>query len=192
MRLRQRRSEACVMGFDMPSRIEAAMRATPLPTLAIALFLVASIQAASAQGFPGGGHGMGGRGARQPHEATQQPASTSAQGVANPLLAFLRGVRPLRMELLVRTEQVDAWTAMQDALVTVAEAERDASAPASGSSDPSVRLSAFVDHLDHRADATKAASERIAAVLAVLDDHQKQIFLARLSDALAGANPPQP
>jgi len=82
---------------------------------------------------------------------------------------------------------------MRDALIVVADVERDAAAPRPVANDASVQLDAFVDGLRRRADAAKAAGERIEAVIGLLDERQKPAFLARLADALgASESPPTP
>jgi hypothetical protein len=150
---------------------------------------------ASAQGFPGGGGHAGGRGMGGAHGTHPPPGTppSAARPAANPLVVFLQGLGGLRTELLVRTEQVDAWSAMRDALIVVADTERDAAAPRPVANDASLRLDVFVDGLRRRADAAKAASERIEAVIGVLDERQKPAFLARLADAFGtGESPPTP
>jgi hypothetical protein len=153
---------------------------------AFALMLFATSFDAGAQGFPGGGgggHGGMGRGMRPPRDA-DRPNAQPGQPAPNPLVTFLGTLHALRAAIVVRADQADAWTAMQDALLAVADTDRSAQAPAS--SDPATSLRTYVDALDERAAATKAAGDRIAAVLAVLDDTQKTMFLARLGEAFAG------
>jgi hypothetical protein len=165
------------------------MRSGLLLSVAIASVLFAATFDASAQGFPGGGGGghggMGNRGMRPPRDA-DRPNATPGQPAPNPLVTFLDTLHALRAAIVVRADQADAWTAMQDALLKLADAERSAHAPPSG--DPATTLRSYVDDLDTRAAATKAAGGRIAAMLALLDDTQKTMFLGRLGEAFAGPN----
>ena len=165
---------------SMPSR--------SLLLVGFALALFATSFDAGAQGFPGGGgggHGGMGRGMRPPRDA-DRPNAQPGQPAPNPLVTFLGMLHALRAAIVVRADQADAWTAMQDALLALADAERSAQAPAPG--DPEARLRTYVDDLNERAAATKTAGDRIASVLAVLDDTQKTMFLARLGEAFAGAS----
>ncbi len=165
------------------------MRSRSLVPVALALSFLATSFDVCAQGFPGGGGhggmgGMGNRGMRAPHDA-DRPNTTPAPA-SDPLVTFLGTLHALRAAIVVRADQADAWTAMQDALLAVGDADR-ASATAPAPSDPAAHLKAYVDDLAARAAATKAAGDRIAAVLAVLDDNQKSMFLARLGEGFAGA-----
>jgi hypothetical protein len=154
--------------------------------LPIALALLAMSFDTAAQGFPGGGGhgGMGNRGMRPPRE--DRPNVQTGTATPNPLVTFLGALHALRAAIVVRADQANAWTAMQDALLALADAERSAQAPAPG--DPEARLRAYVDDLDERAAATQTAGDRIASVLAVLDDTQKTMFIAGLGQAFAGAS----
>jgi len=170
------------------------MRTLPSTTMTVILALCLAGTDASAQGFPGGGR-AGGRGMGGAHGTHAPPGTppSAARPAANPLVVFLQGLGALRTDLLVRAEQVDAWSAMRDALIVVADVERDAAAPRPVANDASVQLDAFVDGLRRRADAAKAAGERIEAVIGLLDERQKPAFLARLADALgASESPPTP
>jgi hypothetical protein len=164
------------------------MRSRPLLLVAaLALVLCATSHDTGAQGLPGGGRGgMGGmgRGMHPPRDG-DRPNAAPGQPAPNPLVTFLGTLHALRAAVVVRDDQASAWTSMQDALLAVADAERPAS---SAASDPAARLRAYVDSLNERTAATNAAGERIAAVVALLDDNQKTMFLARLGDAFAGPN----
>ena len=170
------------------------LRFPPLFSVALALALFATSFDACAQGFPGGGGGgrggmggMGNHGMRPPRDA-DRPNAAPGQPAPDPLVTFLGTLHALRAAIVVRADQADAWTAMQDALLALADADH-ASAAAQASSDPAAHLHAYVDDLDARAAATKTAGDRIATMLAGLDDNQKSMFLARLGDALAGPSP---
>jgi hypothetical protein len=164
-------------------------------TLLLALLALALFNApvsSFAQGFPGGGgggggHGHGGFGGNRPPGNAGQNA-TAPQKAPDPLIVFLGNVRALRMTVLIGTNQVDAWNAMQDALVAYAEAARDAAEPPNATiTDAAVQLGAFADKLAKRSDAAKAVDARIGALLAVLDAHQKEVFLAKLGEAFGAA-----
>ena len=164
------------------------MHARSLVLVALAFSLLAASFDVGAQGFPGGGGhgGMGGhRGTHPPADADRANARPG-QAAPNPLVTFLGTLHALRAAIVVRADQAGAWTAMQDALLALADAERSAQAPAPG--DPQARLRAYVDDLNERAAAAKTAGDRIASVLAVLDDTQKAMFLARLGESLASAS----
>ena len=165
------------------------MRSRSLFCFALAFVLLASSFESSAQGFPGGGGahgGMGNRGMRAPRDA-DRPNAAVGQPAPNPLVTFLGTLHALRAAIVVRADQADAWTAMQDALLAVADADR-VSSSGQAPNDPAARLHAYVDDLDDRAAATKTAGDRIGAVLAMLDDTQKSMFLGRLADAFAGTS----
>jgi hypothetical protein len=137
---------------------------------------------AAAQGFPGGGgHGGGRGGAHAPPSGAKPSSSPAAQPAADPLATFLGSLHTLRMELLVRQEQVELWTGMQDALRAYVDLEKDRSA----ASDPVVRLRNLAADAHARADALQNVSESVAALVAALDDHQRQTFSLRLGDAFA-------
>ena len=94
------------------------MRTLPSTTMTVILALCLAGADASAQGFPGGGGHAGGRGIGGAHGTHPPPGTppSAARPAANPLVVFLQGLGALRTELLVRAEQVDAWSAMRDAL----------------------------------------------------------------------------
>jgi hypothetical protein len=133
-------------------------------------------------GGGGGGRGMGGHGGgNRPHASdTPKDNSTSDKTPADPFLVLLTNVRTLRMDILVRQEQVNACTAMEDALRAYRDrVQETTTVPA----DPLLRLQAVASSLVGRADAAQAADARIADFIAVLDDHQKQVFVAKLANA---------
>lgn len=160
----------------MPSNVGAALFGV---IFALACFTLD----AAAQGFPGGGgHGGGRGGAHTPPSGTKPSSSPAAQQpAADPLATFLGSLHALRMEILVRQEQVEPWTAMQDALRAYVDIEQDRSA----ASDPVVRLRSLAADARARADALQKVSESVAALVAALDDHQRQTFSSRLGDAFA-------
>ena len=168
----------------------------PSPRKTLTLILVttllfgsaATVMQAAAQGFPGGasgggGRGMGGHGGGNRPHSSDAPKDNSTPGntPADPFLVLLTNLRTLRMDLLVRQEQVNACTAMEDALR--AYRDRVQEAGASVPTDPLLRLQAVASALVGRADAAQAADARIADFIAVLDDHQKQLFVAKLANA---------
>lgn len=144
---------------------------------------------AAAQGFPGGGgggRGMGGHGGgNRPHASdTPKDNSTPDKTPADPFLVLLTNLRTLRMDILVRQEQVNACTAMEDALRAYRDRVQEmATVPA----DPLLRLQSVASALAGRADAAQAADARIADFIAVLDEHQKQLFVAKLANAFGNA-----
>jgi hypothetical protein len=106
-------------------------------------------------------------------------------------LALLSNLRTLRMDILVRQEQVNAWTAMEDALRTYRDRVQEASSSATVPTDPLVRLQDVGNILLERADAAQAANARIADLVAALDDHQKQLFVAKLAEAFSDTTLPK-
>jgi hypothetical protein len=155
-----------------------------------------SVMQAAAQGFPGGGGGGGGGGGRgmgghgggnRPHDSDKPKDSTPDKTPADPFLVLLTNVRTLRMDLLVRQEQVSACTAMEDALRAYRDRVQEAGPSATVPTDPLLRLQAVASHLVGRADAAEAADARIADFIAALDDHQKQLFVAKLANAFGDA-----
>lgn len=148
-----------------------------------------TVMQAAAQGFPGGGgggggggRGMGGHGGgNRPHASdTPKDNSTPDKTPADPFLVLLTNLRTLRMDILVRQEQVNACTAMEDALRAYRDRVQEvATVPA----DPLLRLQAVASTLVGRADAAQAADARITDFIAVLDEHQKQLFVAKLANA---------
>jgi len=167
------------------TRVSPAVR-TLLAMSAIAL-AIASVDVC-AQGFPGGGGGHGGRGGMRPPGAAPKSNPSAEQAPPTPLATFLGSLRALRMELLVREDQVERWSAMQDALRACTDLEQEAAQPSRGvPADPVQRLHNLVDDARARADAMHEASDSIDAVVASLDDRQRQVFVGRLADAFAGA-----
>jgi hypothetical protein len=180
----------------MAARFPATIRVVKTsPFMRIGLLIPATLAVAlsapsfdaGAQGFPGGGGGHGGmgRGMRPPRDG-DRPSAPPGQPPQDPLVTFLGTLHALRAAIIVRDDQASAWTSMQDALLALADAEHPAPSLAQGTGDPAARLRAYVDALGMRAAATKTAADRIAAVVALLDDTQKTLFLAGLGEAFAG------
>jgi hypothetical protein len=159
----------------------------------LAFFLFAVIDA-PAQGFPGGmGGGRGGMPPPPPGGA--RPEVPAGPVRPSPMAALLDRLRALRMELLIREDQLARWNAMQDALRAYVELEKDdaerlakrrsASAPA----DPIERIRAMSDDLQVRAGAMRKASDSMAVLADALDERQRKIFDSQLADAFAGGPP---
>jgi hypothetical protein len=158
-------------------------------TFAVLFTLAGVTLDAAAQGFPGGGGRGGGRGGAHapPSDAkSQNPAAT--QSAADPLATFLGSLHALRMEILVRQEQVEAWTAMQDALRAYVDLEQNRNS----ATDPLLRLRNLAADVRARADALQKVSDSMTALVGTLDDHQRQTFASRLGDAFAGGSPRVP
>lgn len=157
-------------------------------------FLLFAVIDASAQGFPGGmGGGRGGMPPPPPGGA--RPEVPVGPVRPSPMAALLDRLRTLRMELLIREDQLARWNAMQDALRAYVELEKDdaerlakrrsASAPA----DPIERIRAMSDDLQVRAGAMRKASDSMAVLADALDERQRKIFDSQLADAFAGGPP---
>lgn len=141
---------------------------------------------ADAQGYPAGGRG-GGHGGMRPSQGSEHSnqAATSAPG--DPLADFLGTMHALRMELLVREDQVERWSSMQDALRAYVDLGRDEGQQLRNPAiDPLLRLNNFADDARARADALQKVRDRTTELIAALDDHQRQVFATRLADALSG------
>jgi hypothetical protein len=151
----------------------------------LGLLLVAGSDAL-AQGFPGGGGGRGGHGMHGPPSGAKSPNAGSPATAADPLTTFFGTLHTLRMELLVREDQVEKWTAMQDALRAYVDLAQDTATEQRNAADPFVRVRDLADGAHARADALQKISDSLAALLGVLDDRQRQVFVARLGDAFAG------
>lgn len=153
----------------------------------LGLLLVAGSDA-MAQGFPGGGGGggRGGHGMHGPPSGAKSPNANSPAAAADPLATFFGTLHALRMELLVREEQVEKWTAMQDALRAYVAQQQDAASAQRNAADPLVRLRDLADDARARADALQKVSDSLAALIGAFDDHQRQVFVTRLGDAFAG------
>jgi hypothetical protein len=154
-------------------------------------FAGATIDAA-AQGFPGGGGGggRGGRGGTHAAPSGTKPMNPStALPTADPLATFLGTLHTLRVEILVRQEQVERWTAMQDALRAYVDLEQDAAAQDRNAAiDPLLRLRNLAVDAHARDDALQKVSDSVAALVTTLDDRQRQTFASRLADAFAGGS----
>ncbi|HEV7490640.1 MAG TPA: hypothetical protein VGO25_07525 [Rhodanobacteraceae bacterium] len=142
---------------------------------------------AEAQGFPGGGRG-GGHGGMRPSQGGGEHSNQAATPLTeDPLAGFLGTLHALRMELLVREDQVEHWSSMQDALRAYVDLGRDAGQQLRNSAiDPLLRLNNFADDARARADALQKVRDRTTELVAALDDHQRQVFATRLADALSG------
>lgn len=156
---------------------------------AIFMFGIGAALGAGAQGFPGGGGRFGGRGGmgRHPDEMPHREAPR-AQRPADPLVTFFASLRALRMELLVREDQVAAWTAMQDALrayVESAPQDHDLAIPEEAPPDALQRLAALAADTRRRADALPRVSDRVSVLMKVLDERQRTTFGTRLANAFA-------
>jgi hypothetical protein len=149
---------------------------------------------ASAQGYPGGGGHGGGRGGMRPSQAgTDHSNSAPTQAPADPLETFLGMLHALRMEILVRDDQVERWTSMQDALRAYVDQQRDAGRQLRNPAiDPVLRLRNLADDARARADALQKISDRAAELAKALDDHQRQVFSTRLAEAFSGGTPRTP
>ncbi len=111
---------------------------------------------------------------------------------ADPLETFLGTLHALRMEILVRDDQVERWTSMQDALRAY-DQQRDAGQQLRNSAiAPVLRLRNLADDTRARADALQKVSDRVADLVTTLDDHQRQVFGARLAEAFASGMPRTP
>jgi predicted secreted protein len=144
---------------------------------------------AAAQGFPGGGgHGGGRGGAHTPPSGAKSQNPTPVQAAADPLATFLGSLHALRMEILVRQEQVEDWTTMQDALRAYVDQEQNRDS----ATDPVLRLRNLAADARARADALQKVSDSMTALVGTLDDHQRQTFASRLGDAFAGGSPRAP
>lgn len=156
------------------------------------LTIVSGTDPAAAQGFPAGGRG-GGRGGMRPQAGAQKSNAPAAQSAADPLANFLGDLHALRAEILVREDQVQRWTAMQDALRAYVELEQESDRQTRNAAiDPLQRLRNLADDTRARADAMQKASASVADMAAALDDHQRQVFGTRLAEALADGTPRAP
>ena len=79
---------------------------------------------------------------------------------------------------------------MQDALREYVDLVQESGQQLRNSAvDPLQRLHNLSDDARSRADALQKVSERMTALVAALDDHQRQAFGTRLADAFAGGAP---
>lgn len=148
---------------------------------------------ASAQGYPGGGGRGGGRGGMRPPQGADHSSPSAMQAPADPLATFLGTLHALRMEILIREDQVERWTSMQDALRAYVDQQREAGQQLRNPAiDPVARLRNLADDARARADALQKVSDRVADLVTALDDHQRPVFGARLADAFAGGTPRTP
>jgi hypothetical protein len=155
--------------------------------MAVAVSFSSIAPEAAAQGFPGGGRGGGHGGMRPSQGAAEHSNPAGSQTPQDPLANFLGTLHALRMELLVREDQVEHWTSMQDALRAYVDLGHDAEQQLRNPSvDPSLRLANFADDARARADALQKVRDSTKELVAALDDHQRQVFGTRLADALSG------
>ena len=92
------------------------------------------------------------------------------------------------MEILVRQEQVEGWTAMQDALRAYVDMEQNRDS----ATDPLLRLRNLAADARARADALQKVSDSMTTLVGTLDDHQRQTFASWLGEAFAGGSPRSP
>src|SRR5689334_8122530 len=160
-----------------------------------ALFAFSSMASdALAQGYPGGGGRGGGRGGMRPSQASAEHSNSApAQAPVDPLEIFLGTLHTLRMEILVRDDQVERWTSMQDAVRAYVEQQRDAGQQSRNPAiDPALRLRNLAEDARARADALQKISDRIAELAKALDDHQRQLFNTRFAEAFSDGTPRMP
>jgi hypothetical protein len=93
--------------------------------LLIALFLVIIILDVSAQGMPGGRHGGGGQMGmpRGDRETRRDPPNAAARSV-EPYGALERELPSLKVDLMIREEQLESWRTMERDVQDIAEMER--------------------------------------------------------------------
>lgn len=178
--------------FAIVTTSSATGGAVRLRVLLLLFFLV--VIDASAQGFPGGMSGGRG-GMRPPPPGGARPEMPPEHIRPSPMAALLDRLRPLRMDLLIREDQLSRWNAMQDALRAYVDLEKDgaerlvklqsSSAPVA----PLERIRALSDDLQVRADAMRKASDTLAAFAETLDERQRKTFDSRVGDAFAGGAP---
>jgi phage shock protein A len=129
----------------------------------------------------------------RPQAGAQKSNAPAAQSPADPLANFLGDLHALRAEILVRDDQVQRWTAMQDALRAYVELEQESDRQTRNAAiDPLQRLRNLADDTRARADAMQEASASVTDMAAALDDHQRQVFGTRLAEALAEGMPRAP
>ena len=190
---RHRIDNVAALLFPVLSMIR--VRAFSALVVALSILLSSISFDAAAQGFPGGGGGgggmRGGHGGMKPSggSPTRPPAD---QPTSSPMAVFFERLRGMRMELLVRDDQVDRWTAMQDALRAYVDLERDTSGQrgATVAMDPLQHVRNLADTMRSQGDALQKVSDSIGSLMTILDDRQRNVFATRLADALAAAPTP--
>ena len=128
-------------------------------------------------GLPPGG----GRGGPPPRDL--RGGLPDATAIADPLKTFFEDLRALREVIVIRDEQAEAWIALREALREYATA-KPAGPPASGLA-PERAIALMADEARRRADTLERVSHGLGAVRAALDDHQRNLFDARLTSAFA-------
>ncbi|MBS0568668.1 MAG: hypothetical protein JSS59_14815 [Proteobacteria bacterium] len=143
---------------------------------------------AQMQGGGMGGHGGGGHGRHgdRPSDMAQKSNDASPQ-VPDPLAEMLVQARELRAELLLGTDQIGPWSAMEDALRECVEFRR-ARPRRDGSDVPADAQRLVQDLADEQrqlADAEARLAATTKAAFAVLNPRQARTSNERFTGALA-------
>lgn len=170
----------------MPRSLHAPIRFAVL----LAALLAGEVPA---QGFPGGsGNGPPGHGPRRGAPPAAAPAPREQPAAADPLAVFFTELRTLRVALLIRDDQAEAWAAMRDALrayVDLAATPRSAPVDAA---DPLPRLADLAALARERAAILSTVAEHVDTLAGRLDARQRQAFLQALDAAFARPRPSLP
>ena len=132
---------------------------------------------------------------RPPPGGGARPEAPAERVAPSPMPALLDRLRALRMELLIREDQLARWNAMQDALRAYVDLEKDGAErlaklrSANAPVDALKQVRAMSDDLEARAGALRKVSDSLAALAGALDERQRNTFDSRLADAFAGALP---
>lgn len=172
-------------------RLQRGAAATPF--LLAALIAVAMIwpltgAAQMPGGGMGGGHGShGGRGGHGPDASPKNPDAGPARP-ASPLRAMLEEMRKLRADLLLTSDQIGPWSAMEDALRECVELNRSRlpATQAGATIDAPLYIQDLADNQRQLADAEARFAAATNAAFAVLNPRQRKASQDRLATAIAG------
>lgn len=148
----------------------------------------------AAQQMPGGGmggHGAhGGRGSRAADAPPKNPDAAVARP-ASPLRAMLEEMRKLRADMLLTSDQIGPWSAMEDALRECIELNRSRlpSAQTGTVIDAQLYVQDLADHERELADAEARFAAATKAAFATLNPRQRKSSQDRLAAAIANEQP---
>ncbi len=180
-------------GAQVPAGLRLQRGAAAAQFLLAALILVAIAWplSGSAQ-MPGGGMG-GGHGSHGSHGDRSQAASPKNPDAAtahspSPLRAMLEEMRKLRADLLLTSQQIGPWSAMEDALRECVELNRSRlpATQVGAAIDAQLYIQDLADNQRELADAEARFAAATKAAFAVLNPRQLQSSKDRLATAIAG------
>ncbi|QBB71143.1 hypothetical protein ELE36_12700 [Pseudolysobacter antarcticus] len=142
-----------------------------------------STSSVCAQGF-GGGKGGGGHGGGN-HGNTPQQRTLTPEQAAQPIDTIFGQLQQLKLDLLLKPEQIDAWSAMQYAMrdcdeIEKARARRFTSTSSGAAQLPLVFVQDLADNEHAYAEALAGLAAKMEKLVGLLDARQLKTFNDRL------------